>query len=184
MSHQNFPQYKAPTNYSGSVHHTDAPHNSRGFIIDDVHVHSSGTIQTQQSPSFFSAVKNCLFSAVFGVVIGAVGTAVHRGGIVSSFAWGIVLALALVLASGYVARGKWGRLGSVIFGTALMTIVQVLAMVGPGGDYLILGAAVPGTPEFAGIVGTVWMYGSAAISVIYMLLPARIFALSPATPRR
>lgn len=99
-----------------------------------------------------------------GVVVGLIGTAVHRW----SVPWGLVLALLTVLCAGVLARAWAGWAGTLVLALGLATTVAVLASRGPGGDVLV--AAQP--------VGYVW-YGSALVVVLAGLAPRGWFSDRP-----
>ncbi|WP_246169083.1 DUF6113 family protein [Actinotalea subterranea] len=101
---------------------------------------------------------------LLGVVVGVVGTVVHRW----HMPWGLVLALASVLSASVVARAWTGWAGMLSVGLGVALAVGVLAVEGPGGDVLV--AAQP--------VGYVW-YGGALVTVLAGLLPARWFSERP-----
>ncbi|WP_182113319.1 MULTISPECIES: hypothetical protein [unclassified Actinotalea] len=101
---------------------------------------------------------------LIGVVVGVVGTAVHRW----HEPWGLVLALATVLSAGVLVRAWAGWAGMLVLALGIVTTVAVLAMRGPGGDVLV--AAEP--------VGYVW-YGGALVVGLAALAPARWFSDRP-----
>lgn len=104
-----------------------------------------------------------------GVVVGLIGTVVHRW----DQPWGLVLALGAVLASGVLARAWAGWAGMLLVGLGVVTTVAVLAVRGPGGDVLV--AAEP--------VGYVW-YAGALVVLLAGLAPRRWFSDRPVTGRR
>ena len=89
-----------------------------------------------------------------GIVVGTVGTAVHR-----ALPWGLALALASVIAVGILARA-WGG-GAVVLATGLgvASSVAVLGGPGPGRDVLVLADAV----------GWAWYVGAALVAVAYLV---------------
>ncbi|MBX9244162.1 hypothetical protein ICW40_04985 [Actinotalea ferrariae] len=101
---------------------------------------------------------------VIGVVVGVVGTAVHRWQV----PWGLVLALVTVLCAGVLARAWVGWAGMLLVALAVVTTVAILAGRGPGGDLLV--AAQP--------VGYVW-YGGALVVALAGLAPRRWFSDRP-----
>lgn len=96
-----------------------------------------------------------------GVLVAVVGTGVHR----SSPPWGLVLALAMVLATGVLARSWVGWTGLLTVGLAVVTTVAVLAGRGPGGDVLVA----------LDWLGVVWYAGGALVAAAG-LLPRRWFS--------
>ncbi|MGY4643504.1 hypothetical protein [Cellulomonas sp. URHB0016] len=111
-------------------------------------------------------VGKALVALVLGVVVGTVGTLMHR----SAQPWGVVVCLVLVATAGVVARawGGWPTLGTYAVGVLAAT--QLLAREGPGGDVL-----VPADQA----IGWVWIAGSVAVLVIVAAVPRRLFLDAP-----
>ncbi len=103
-------------------------------------------------------------NVLIGLVIGVVGTGIHR----AVQPWGLLLALLTVLVGGVLARawGGWAAMLALALGVA--TAVTVLGIRGPGGDVLI-----PAQP-----VGYVWYFGAFAVALAG-LLPSRWFSDRP-----
>jgi hypothetical protein len=103
---------------------------------------------------------------VLGLVVGAVGTAMHR----SVPPWGVVLCLLLVACAGLLSR-SWGG-GVALAGLAggMFLSVTTLARSGPGGDVLV--------PARQGI-GWVWVVGAAGVLVLVALAPRALFRDEP-----
>ncbi|MDO8106877.1 hypothetical protein Q6348_06660 [Isoptericola sp. b441] len=99
-----------------------------------------------------------------GVLVGIVGTSVHR----LARPWGLLLALALVLLGGVVGRAWAGAVAVLAVGLGVVTATGVLGVQGPGGDVLI---AADG-------VGYVWYAGALVVAGAY-LLPRSWFRESP-----
>lgn len=108
---------------------------------------------------------------VLGVVVGAVGTVMHR----ASWPWGLVLCLALVLVAGVTARAWGGAIPLVGYAGGLFLAVQVLAQRGPGGDVLL-----PAGDSY----GLAWVVGAALAVALAALVPRRVFDDRPFAPRR
>lgn len=103
-------------------------------------------------------------AALLGVVVGVVGTGVHR----ASPPFGLLLALAAVLSASVLVRAWAGRLGLVGLVAGLGATVSLLGRLGPGGDLLI--AAQP--------VGYAW-YAAVVLVVVAAALPSRWFSDRP-----
>lgn len=101
---------------------------------------------------------------LLGVLLGVIGTAVHRW----EQPWGLVLALASVLSGAVLVRAWTGWVGPLALAMGLVTTVGVLALEGPGGDVLV--AAQP--------VGYVW-YAGALVAAGAALAPRRWFSDRP-----
>ena len=99
---------------------------------------------------------------VLGVVVGAVGTVVHR----ADAPWGLVGALALVACAAVTARAYGGWLAWGGYAAGLFVTVQALAGTGPGGDQLV---------PADGARGWVWVLGSAGLALAVTALPRRLF---------
>lgn len=119
-------------------------------------------------PPSLSLVGRWLGCAAVGVLVGLVGTGVHR----AWSPWGLVLALTTVLVAAALARAWSGWVGMLLLALALVTTVGVLALRGPGGDVVI--AAQP--------VGYVW-YAGGVVVALAGLLPARWFSDVPRSAR-
>lgn len=108
-------------------------------------------------------------SVLLGVVVGVVGTGVHR----ANQPWGLVLAYLTVVSAAVLARA-WGRgLALVAYGLGLLSMVLAMAFWGPGGDVLVADQGI----------GYAWISGPALVLVV-ALLPARLFSDRPMVPRR
>ena len=103
-------------------------------------------------------------AGLLGVVIGLVGTGIHR----AERPWGLVLALATVLAAAVLVRAWAGWIGMLAMAMGLVTTVSVLAGPGPGGDVVVALDAV----------GITW-YASAAVVVLAALAPRAWFSDRP-----
>lgn len=108
--------------------------------------------------------SHLLGSAVLGVIVGVVGTGVHRLNPPS----GLVLALGVVASAGVLVRAWAGTRGMLALGLALLATVGSMALPGPGGDVLV--AAQP--------VGYVWCGGALVVALVG-LLPRRWFSDRP-----
>lgn len=101
---------------------------------------------------------------VLGVVVGVVGTGVHR----MTEPWGLVMALVMVVLAAVLARAWSGAVGVLVTGLGVVTTVSVLGTAGPGGDVLVV----------ADLVGYVWFAGALA-SVLALVAPRSWFADAP-----
>lgn len=105
-------------------------------------------------------------ATALGVVIGAVGTVLHR----SSVPWGVTLCLAVVLTSAVLVRA-WTGLGPVVgYAAGWFAIVQAMSLAGPGGDVL-----VPAGDD----LGYVWGLGGMVMIGVAAFLPGRWFRDAP-----
>ncbi len=105
--------------------------------------------------------------AVAGLLVGVLGTAVHRA--VSP--WGLVLALLAALSGAVLARALAHGPGLAIYAGALLLVTQAMSQVRPGGDVVIAGDGL----------GHTWLYGSVLTVAVAAFLPARWFG-RPASP--
>lgn len=115
-------------------------------------------------------IGRALLCVVLGLVVGAVGTVMHRVVVTDHLLpVGIVVALLAVLSGGVLARAwtSWG--GVVGYGIGWVVAVQVLASKGPGGDLLVPNQTV----------GLVWVYGGMAVIAIAAFLPWSWFSDRP-----
>ncbi|MCP2284796.1 hypothetical protein APR04_003719 [Promicromonospora umidemergens] len=114
-----------------------------------------------------------LLAVLLGVVMGGLGTVVHRFGD-DSWYLGLLLALALTAAAGVLARA-WAGYGTLLgFGVGWVAMVQALSLPGSGGDVV-----VP-----AGVLGMVWSYVGVAVVAVVAFLPRSWFAEVPARRHR
>ena len=115
-------------------------------------------------------------SFLLGLVVGALGTVVHRGMV----PWGVLAALGLVLASAVMVRA-WGGWASYVGLTGgVLLAVQVLSRTGPGGDVLVPVGDNVNTPW----IGGVWIGGSILMLVLAAVAPRRWFDDTPRPPRQ
>jgi hypothetical protein len=115
------------------------------------------------------AIGRVLATGLLGLVVGVVGTSVHR----AQPPWGLLLALACVLSVGVLARAWTGWVGLLAVALGVFAAVSLLGGPGPGGDVLV--ALQP--------VGVVWYVGALAVLPV-ALLPRRWFADEPTERRR
>ncbi|MDT0165272.1 DUF6113 family protein [Actinotalea sp. AC32] len=97
---------------------------------------------------------------LLGAVVGLAGTGVHRW----QQPWGLVLALAAVVAAGVLVRAWTGWVGMLALALGVFGVVSLLGQSGPGGDVVV--AAQP--------VGYAWYLGGLAV-VLAGLAPRRWF---------
>ncbi|WP_152605531.1 DUF6113 family protein [Cellulomonas carbonis] len=97
---------------------------------------------------------------LLGVVVGVAGTGVHRW----QQPWGLVLALAAVVAAGVLVRAWTGWVGMLALALGVFGVVSLLGQSGPGGDVVV--AAQP--------VGYAWYLGGLAVALAG-LAPRRWF---------
>ncbi|HEY0215212.1 MAG TPA: hypothetical protein VGC57_02340 [Cellulomonas sp.] len=107
-----------------------------------------------------------LGALVLGVLIGAVGTVMHR----STQPWGMVVALVLVLAAAVTTRAWAGWPAVVGLVVGLFAVIQVLSSTGPGGDVL-----VPASDA----LGWVWVGGALLLPLLVAAAPRAWFAEVP-----
>ncbi len=119
-----------------------------------------------------AVVRRVLASVALGAGAGVLGTVSHRT------TWydlpgGVVVAMALTLAVAVVCRA-WSGLGALLAcGAGWLVAVQVLSVVGPGGDVLVPAQAV----------GLWWTYGGLVVLVVAAFLPRSWFSDRPAGRR-
>jgi hypothetical protein len=105
-------------------------------------------------------------ATALGVLIGVVGTVLHR----SSVPWGMVLCLTAVLSSTVLVRAWAGLPATAGYAVGWLAAVQVLSLTGPGGDVL-----VPGGDG----LGYVWGLGGMVVIGVAAFLPSRWFRDAP-----
>ncbi len=114
------------------------------------------------------ALGRLLATGLLGLVVGVVGTSVHR----AQPPWGVLLALLCVVSAGVLARAWTGWTGMLALALGVFAAVSLLGGPGPGGDVLV--ALQP--------VGVVWYLGALAVLPV-ALLPRRWFSDDPRAPR-
>ncbi len=112
-------------------------------------------------------VLRALGALLLGVLVGTVGTVMHR----SVRPWGVVVCLLLVLAAAVTVRAWGGWVASVGLLVGLFGSVQVLSGFGPGGDVLVPGGDAA--------LGWTWALGALAVALAVSLAPRRWFADVP-----
>ena len=116
------------------------------------------------------AIGTAVATLVLGVVVGALGTVMHR----SIPPWGLVICLALAFAAAITARAWGGLVALAGYAIGLFVAVQVLAQKGPGGDTLV--------PDGQAI-GWWWVLGSIAVTIVAGVLPRALFDDRPRARR-
>jgi hypothetical protein len=114
----------------------------------------------------FRLVLRLLGALLLGVLVGAVGTVMHR----SERPWGVVVCLLLVLAAAVAVRAASDWRGALALLIGLFGAVQVLSGRGPGGDVLV---------PADGAIGWVWTLGALAVGLGVALAPRAWFADVP-----
>lgn len=131
---------------------------------------AAGSLTTVQ-PFTGGAFVRAAVALVLGAVVGTVGTVTHR----AIAPWGVVIALALVLAAGVAIRAWSGYVSLVGYAGGLFLLLQVLSQSGPGGDVL-----VPAGDS----IGWVWIIGAALATGAAAFAPRRWFSDEPVVRTR
>ncbi|HEY0117607.1 MAG TPA: hypothetical protein VGC04_02380 [Cellulomonas sp.] len=122
-------------------------------------------------PLTAAVLGKAVATLVLGLVVGAVGTVMHRW----HEPWGVVACLALVVAAAVTSRAWAGWPTWIAYAGGVFFAVQALSQTGPGGDVLIPSGQV---------IGWVWVIGSIGLALVIGLLPARLFRDKPRGRRR
>ena len=101
---------------------------------------------------------------LLGLVVGLVGTGVHR----ASVPIGVVLALASVVSAGVLVRAWTGWRGVLLHAAVVTAVVAAFTLVRPGGDVVIADQTV----------GYVW-FGALPAALLALVLPRRWFSERP-----
>ncbi len=115
-------------------------------------------------PTASLSVPRGLGVVLLGVVVGTVGTGVHR----ASVPWGVVLALASAVAAGILVRAWTGRAGVLVHAAVVTAVVFLFTAVRPGDDVIIADQTV----------GYVW-FGALPAALLALVLPRRWFSDDP-----
>ncbi|MDF7664108.1 alcohol dehydrogenase [Bifidobacterium sp. ESL0763] len=115
-----------------------------------------------------------------GLAVGMVGTLAHRMGASHDVPYGLLLALALVTVSTWLARARAGATGLALHLIASSGLAWMVAM-GFGGDVLtpIGFGDGSGLPYFSEHVGYLWLFGMVIVQLVVLFLPRRWFAAGP-----
>ncbi len=114
-------------------------------------------------------VWQLLGSALLGLVVGAVGTGVHR----ANPPWGLVLAGMTVVSAAVLARA-WGKGRALaVFGLGLAAMVLAMAYWRPGDDVLVADEGI----------GYAWVAALVLVLAV-AVLPVRLFSDRPLVRRR
>lgn len=116
------------------------------------------------------AIGSAVAALLLGVLVGALGTVLHR----SIPPWGIVVCLTLAFVAAVTVRAWTGYVALAGYAIGLFVTVQLLTQRGPGGDTL--------APDQQA-VGWTWVLGSIAVVIIAALLPRALFDDRPRAPR-
>ncbi|KQY23427.1 hypothetical protein ASD16_12900 [Cellulomonas sp. Root485] len=116
------------------------------------------------------AVASTVAALLLGVLVGTLGTVMHR----SIPPWGVVVCLTLAFVAAITVRAWTGFVALGGYALGLVVTVLVLTVSGPGGDTLV--------PD-GQAVGWVWLLGSAAATIVVALLPRGLFDDRPRPPR-
>ncbi|WP_201846824.1 DUF6113 family protein [Myceligenerans indicum] len=124
--------------------------------------------RNEDRPNLGSVIVRVLLAVALGLVIGALGTAVHRYGD-ESWYLGLVLALVLTASAAIMTRAWSGYSALLAFAGGWVVAVQLMSLRGSGGDVL-----VP-----AGTLGLVWTYAGVVLLGVTAFLPASWFREEP-----
>ena len=122
-------------------------------------------------PLTAAVLGKAVATLVLGLVVGAVGTVMHRW----HEPWGVVMCLALVVMAAVTSRAWGGWPTWIAYCGGVFFAVQAMSQTGPGGDVLIPSGE---------LVGWVWVIGSIGLALLTGLLPARLFRDKPRGRRR
>ena len=120
-------------------------------------------------PLTLATLGKAVLTLACGVLVGAVGTVMHR----ASPPWGLLGTLVLALTASVTARAWAGWVTWVGYLGGLFFAVQAMAQTGPGGDLLVPAGEA---------IGWVWVVGSLALALGVGLLPGRLFTDGHASP--
>ncbi|PFG33757.1 DUF6113 family protein [Sanguibacter antarcticus] len=106
----------------------------------------------------FSAVTVLAYIGALatGALVGLLGSVAHR----QWMPWILVVALVAVGVAGILVRAWLGGAGIAAYGVGWLVVVQVLALVGPGGDILLPAQ----TSTYVWMIGGIAMIGLAAVA--------------------
>lgn len=118
----------------------------------------------ENRPRLGPVILRVLLAVALGLVIGALGTTVHRYGDESWYS-GMVLALAVTVAAAIMSRAWSGYSALLAFAGGWIVAVQLMSLRGSGGDVI-----VP-----AGTLGLIWNYAGVGLLGAAAFLPGSWF---------
>ena len=144
------------------------PH--RGAFADHGGAHTTTTVagaatRTPDDDRTGSGVTGLVLCAVLGVIMGLLGTVMHRYEL-GGWPLGMALALAGVLAGAVLARTVARSGGLLVTGLGVVFATQAMTFMRPGGDVIVTGEAI----------GYIWLFGAPAMCFVAGFLPRRWFS--------
>jgi len=116
------------------------------------------------------------FVACFSaVLVGTLGTLCHRAGAELIFPYGIVAALLLCFAVGWIIRYYFTFLHTIVYAVGIVLVVLFFA----GGNNFSNSALIISSglniSAFANYVGYIWLFGSFVASILSIFFPKKLF---------
>ncbi|MCI1984229.1 MAG: alcohol dehydrogenase [Bifidobacteriaceae bacterium] len=140
--------------------------------------------RTVTSAALKHPVKTLLTTIVSALASGVIGTGLHRSGADYNIPWGLILALALVGFSTWMARRRMGPTGVGFHLITCSAVVWWLAItMGPGGDVIVPIASKAFTTFFSMHAGYIWLFGSILIQLAIIFVPKRVIEGRSRGPR-
>lgn len=160
-------QKKAPRNNT-------MPTLEKAPVIESCNVHAN-TDQKSRT------VADILTTVLMAACAGLVGTFIHRLGASDNIPYGLLLAFTLLIISSYRSRFllKIAGLGLHLF--VFSMVIWAFSGYGPGADVLLLipNKTTVDLPWFSQYVSLLWFFGSVAVQLIMLILPAKLFRKNP-----
>ena len=122
-----------------------------------------------------SASKRLLVCLLSAVLVGAIGTAVHRMGAALNIPYGMVLSLVLVGLSAWSARARSGFGGLLLHFVVSCAVAWGFALIVKPQSALVATGSPAFTTYFSTEVWKYWLFGIIAAQVLIAFLPSRAF---------
>lgn len=134
------------------------PAGTADHVDDALAVPPSPSLDETLARSRSITIPVCL---VTGLVVGVLGTVVHR----AVPPWGLAVVLLTALSAAVLARALAGGLGLALYGGALVLVTQLMSQLRPGDDAIVASDGL----------GYAWLLGAVLMCAVAAFLPARWF---------
>jgi|GEM_PF-3172262 len=117
-------------------------------------------------------IVGLLFALLAGLLVGAIGTAIHRS-IFGGVPVGLIVAILFTICVALLIRALGGLPALAAFAVGWLVAVHGMSLLGPGGDVIVIDPAAPVQVAQAGVI---WTYLGTLLLLATLFLPRRWFA--------